>query len=132
VLLSFAAMCAGIGMLGPTVWQSYTEHLVRLKVADTLSAVRWVQHQVEEGWSGETVTKPPAVVIAGEGAKLISDVDVSPYNGRVRVGFDESIPELAGKWILLAPARDARQRVRWLCIPVDIPSKYLPSACRRD
>jgi hypothetical protein len=56
---------------------------------------------------------------------------VSPDNGRLRVRFGASLPELAGKAILLAPARDAQQQVRWLCIPIDIPAPYLPPECRR-
>ena len=40
------------------------------------------------------------------------------------------VPELAGRTILLAPRRDAQDRVQWLCVPVDIPHRYLPKACR--
>ena len=40
-------------------------------------------------------------------------------------------PELAGRSILLAPALDRRLHVRWICIPVDVPAKFLPPECRQ-
>jgi len=40
------------------------------------------------------------------------------------------VPDLWGKTLLLAPALDVFQRVRWFCIPIDIPEKYLPKECR--
>ena len=39
--------------------------------------------------------------------------------------------DLSGKTILLAPTVTATQQMRWVCIPVDIPTKYLPQECRR-
>ena len=57
--------------------------------------------------------------------------EVSPLSGRVRLVLAPTLPELAGKAILLAPALDDTERVRWFCIPIDIPSKYLPAECRR-
>jgi len=35
---------------------------------------------------------------------VLDDVNVSPINGRVRLGLGPSVPELWGKTILLAPA----------------------------
>ena len=32
---------------------------------------------------------------------------------------------------LLAPAVDAWQKLRWLCVPIDIPTAYVPAACGR-
>jgi hypothetical protein len=55
---------------------------------------------------------------------------VSLDNGRVRVALGPLIPELTGRSILLAPARDRDERIRWICVPVDIPTRYLPHECR--
>ena len=59
-------------------------------------------------------------------------VNVSLVNGRVRLALDSSIPELSGRSILLAPAIDRWLQVRWICIPVDIPERYLPKECRQS
>ena len=58
-------------------------------------------------------------------------VTVSLANGRVRLALDSSIPEVSGRTILLAPAIDRRSQVRWICIPVDIPERYLPQECKQ-
>jgi hypothetical protein len=49
----------------------------------------------------------------------------------VRLALDSSIPELSGRSILLAPAIDRWLQVRWICIPVDIPERYLPQECKQ-
>jgi len=131
VLLGFAMLAAGVAVLGPSAWARYTEHVVRIQVADAIIAVRWLQSSIEQDLiEGRP---PPAsakgAVIAGKGAQVIDAVDVSPASGRLRVGFADSLPELAGKWILLAPLSDGRHGLRWMCVPVDIPTKYLPKAC---
>jgi len=56
---------------------------------------------------------------------------VSLASGRVRLALDSSIPEVSGRTILLAPAIDRRSHVRWICIPVDIPERYLPQECKQ-
>jgi hypothetical protein len=131
VLLSFTMLCAGVAVFGPAVWARHTEHVVRIQVADAIAAVQWLQARIEESLlDGEL---PPSttqgVLVAGDAARVIDAIDVSPASGRVRVGFGDSLPELAGKWILLAPLFEGRAQFRWLCIPVDIPAKYLPKVC---
>jgi hypothetical protein len=61
---------------------------------------------------------------------LAESVDVDPATGRVRVALGSAVPALAGKAILLAPAIDARDQVRWICVAVDIPRALLPVDCR--
>jgi hypothetical protein len=132
VLLSFALMCAGVATLGPSLWARYTEHVVQIKVADTIAAVHWLQRHVEASLvAGESPPGAQGFVVDGQGSRIVEAVDVSPASGRVRVGFGDALPELAGKWILLAPLWVERDRFRWLCIPVDIPAKYLPKACKQ-
>ena len=53
------------------------------------------------------------------------------FPSRVRAVLGALIPELAGRWVLLAPALDRDERVHWMCIPVGIPVRYLPQACRQ-
>jgi hypothetical protein len=114
--------------------EAYVDHAVRATIGQSLSAVRWLQQEVEEEWWRFGVPRrPPELVrqLARQSAPDLADVTVSETNGRVRLGLGRSIPELAGKAILLAPSVDAWQRVHWLCIPIDIPKKYLPKECRQ-
>lgn len=113
---------------------AWREHQVRSVVLASLEAVRTVESQVEATWSVNArlvPTQTAAVAGASGAAWAIDDVHVNPGNGRLRITFNDAFPELAGKSLLLAPTRDARQRVRWLCIPVAIEPIYLPESCRR-
>ncbi len=113
---------------------AWREHQVRSVVLASLESVRAVEEQVEVTWSANArlvPTQTAAVAGASDAGWAIEDVHVSPGNGRLRVTFSDALPELAGKSLLLAPTRDARQRVRWLCIPVGIEPVYLPEICRR-
>ena len=58
-------------------------------------------------------------------------MNVSLTSGRVRLALGSLAPELYGRSILLAPALDRRQQVHWICVPVDIPARYLPRECRQ-
>jgi hypothetical protein len=75
----------------------------------------------------------PAIALAQTpvDASPLEKVTVSLVNGRVRLALDSSIPELSGRSILLAPAIDRWLQVRWICIPVDIPDRYLPQECKQ-
>ena len=76
---------------------------------------------------------PPAMRThaARAGAVLFNEVVVDPSTGRVKLDVGPSIPELGGKAILLVPAVDDDARVRWFCVPVGIPDRYLPQVCRK-
>lgn len=113
---------------------AWREHQVRGVVLGSLEGARAVQEQVEASWSSNArlvPTQTAAVAARTSAAWAIEDVHVSPGNGRLRVTFNQALPELAGKSLLLAPARDSRQRVRWVCVPVGIEPHYLPESCRR-
>lgn len=133
LLLGGGVLALALGGLAPHLSVSYAEHAVRAKVGESLAAVRWLQNQVEEQWTGlQSLSLQPdgAATPAHGSSTFFDDVSVSPTNGRLRLDVGPSIPELSGKVILLAPAIDVRQRVHWMCIPIDIPQKYLPRECR--
>jgi hypothetical protein len=111
----------------------YDQHVVRGYVAAGLAAVAPLQRQVEETWRlTASIPRLPdyAAVQAQRGAAFLEAVDLSPANGRVRLVLGSALGELAGKALLLAPAVDASQQIRWYCIAVDAPAKYLPQDCR--
>jgi hypothetical protein len=132
-LFGSAALLTALGPVAPTVQSAYEEHAVRAKIAESLRATLPLQQEIETQWS-RFAAMPHAFdgasLLALRFSHLLDDVDVSPINGRVRLGLGPSIPELWGKTILLAPATDWLQRVHWTCIPIDIPKRFLPKECR--
>ena len=95
--------------------------------------MRGLESEIEAGWSSMRLVPRQtnhAGLRAHAGAALIDDVHVHPKTGRIRLALGPSVPELDGKTILLAPARGASDQWLWLCIPVDIPERYLPKECR--
>jgi hypothetical protein len=135
-----AALLGGAGILvallvaTPTLHSAYADRVVRNRVAEVLAAIGPLQQQVADWWGVSTSTAgAPATEAAGAPprAEFLEAVDVSPANGRVRVTLGPLIPELSGRTILLAPVLDRRQQLRWVCVPVGIPARYLPEACRR-
>lgn len=133
VLLGGGAFLCVAALLGPGLRAGYVDLDVRRSVVESLAAVRDVQRQIEENWpSARLVPRQTAneTVRAHAGGRLIEDVNVSPATGRVRVAWGPTVPQLAGKTVLLAPTLDAQDHVRWVCVPVDIPERHLPRACR--
>ena len=63
-------------------------------------------------------------------AAIIDDVNVHPATGRIKLALGPGVPALDGKTILIAPTRDINDQWKWLCIPVDIPKRWLPKECR--
>ena len=92
-----------------------------------------LQRQVEAWFVSRSSSAAPDfdTAEARPGTEFLEAVNVSLANGRVRLALGPLIPELSGRSILLAPALDRRQQVRWICIPVDIPARYLPRECRQ-
>jgi hypothetical protein len=122
-----------LGVIVPPLYDAYTELNVRAQISQALVAVRGLEGEVESGWPTARLvprqTDNPAVR-SHAGADVIEDVHVHPLTGRIRLAFRAAAPVLDGKTILLAPARGDNNQWHWLCIPVGIPLRYLPTECR--
>ncbi|MEO8485304.1 MAG: pilin [Betaproteobacteria bacterium] len=133
IALGGGAIVLAATLLGPPIRAEYVAHAARDAVNVTLAALRIVQEAVESAWD-RTGTLAHArnvgMLLAQNDGAYVGDVAVGP-GGRVRVSLGPSVPGAAGKSILLAPTVDRDQRVQWMCVPVDIPARYLPEACRR-
>ena len=127
-----ATLLALWGLLPPLA-TTYTALDVRERLADTLFAVRGLETDIESTWSSARLlpeqTHHPAVQAKAEAAAL-SNVEVNPLTGRVRLALGPALRQLWGKTILLFPSRGADNEVRWVCVPIDIPARYLPAECR--
>jgi hypothetical protein len=133
-LLGTAAILLASFVVTPALQTAYTDRDVRTQVAEGLAAVAPLKQQVEAGWgpSRPSLIAPNFEVVHSEdGTGLLGAVNVSLDTGRVRLTLPPWIPELAGRSILLAPAIDREERVRWICVPVGIPTRYLPRECRQ-
>jgi hypothetical protein len=128
--LVLGAVAAGIGAtaVAPFLGSLYHDRVVRVSIAERLMALRPLERAIEEAWRRGVSL---AWLAGTDSAGTLDEraVRVSPQNGRVRVDLGAWHPELQGKSILLAPAVDPEQRVRWICVPVDVPRKYLPPPC---
>jgi hypothetical protein len=134
VVLGGGAIALAIAALGPPIRAEYVAHAGREAVARTLASLRVVQEAVEAA-RDRTGTiahaRNVARLLAQSDGRYVGDVAIDPANGRVRVSLGPSVPGAAGKSILLAPTVDDAERVQWVCVPVDIPARYLPEYCRR-
>lgn len=132
-LLGGWAFGAVLAFAGPQFAALYDEMGVRAGVAESLAAMRPLQQQIEDSFlrADAIPMEPDAAAIRTRlGRALIDTVNLSPINGRLRLVLGPALPELAGKMILLVPTEDPRQRIHWLCIPIDVLAKYLPAECR--
>ena len=134
LVLGTLALALLVGGVGSLLADAYNDHLVRVKVGKALDGVSPIKEQIEESWTAFQRWPRPASAIeipARAGAVLFNEVAVNPSTGRVKLDVGPSIPELAGTAILLVPAVDDASRVRWFCVPVGIPDRYLPKVCRQ-
>jgi hypothetical protein len=106
---------------------------VRSRVEQAIKSVRGLEDEIEIGWFTTRLlprqTDHPSV-LASTGAALIDEVDVHPRTGRIKLALSPHVLGLVGKTILIAPTRDEENRWQWMCVPVDIPKRWLPTRCR--
>ncbi len=135
-----AALCFGggalvciVGIVGPPLVRAYQERAVRMQVTQALGALREIETEIEARWTVSRLlprqTDHPGLR-AHPASALVQSVHADPASGRLRVQLSTAVPALAGKTLLVAPTRDARDHWQWMCVPVDIAARYLPRECR--
>jgi hypothetical protein len=135
ILLGTGVILLAASLAVPSLRVAYFEHDVRAKIGAALASVRPLQLEVEESWArfhAVPRTLDVDTLRVRAAAAVFDEVTFRPSTGRLRLGLGDAIPELFGRSILLAPAVDPLQRLRWTCIPVDIPARFLPKECRND
>jgi hypothetical protein len=132
-LAGAATILLALQVVIPSLQATYADQVVRSRIAESLAAIQPLQRQLEDWFVSRSPSDAPDFALAQlrPGAESPDPVNVSPTSGRVRLALDALTPELSGRSILLAPALDRRQQVRWICIPVDVPARYLPRECRQ-
>jgi hypothetical protein len=134
LLLGVGTLLFVSSIIGPHLQLAHHAQAMRVKLEQVIAAVKPLQRQVEDDWARtRSIPQRPdyGVVRMHQAYALVDGVDLNPRNGRVRVDLGNAVPELEGRSILLAPAVDAWQKLRWLCVPIDIPTPYVPAACGR-
>jgi hypothetical protein len=133
VCLGGGAMLVAASWLLPHFAEDFAERDLRERLVETLAAARGLQDDIAATWPTARLVpmqlRHPAVAAQAQAA-AIEDVDVNPFSGRVRLALGPALRQLWGKTILLAPSRDSTGEMRWLCVPIDIPARYLPPECR--
>ncbi len=134
LLLGFAAVALWLAVALPQLEARYADRIVRGRVAESLAAVAVLQMAIDDS-RRRAVALPvperdPQFAPTAPGAAWLESVSVGLGNGRLRLTFAAALAPLAGKSLLLAPAVDAGQELRWVCIPIDIPRQLLPRECR--
>jgi hypothetical protein len=132
-LAGIATVLLALQVVIPSLQATYADQVVRSRIAESLAAIQPLQRQLEEWFVSRSPSDAPDLALAQmrPGPEQVEPVNVSLISGRVRLALDALTPELTGRWILLAPALDRRQQVRWICVPVDVPARYLPRECRQ-
>jgi hypothetical protein len=132
-VLGGGGIVAMLAVIVPALHAAYVDMSVRSRVEQAIKSVRGLEDEIEIGWFTTRLlprqTEHPSV-LASEGAALIDDVHVNPGTGRIKLALRAEEPALDGKTILIAPTRDADNRWKWMCVPVDIPKRWLPRECR--
>ena len=134
LLLGSGTLLFVSSLIGARLQIAHHAHGIQVKIEQVMAAVKPLQRQVEEDWArARSIPQRPdyRAVRAHQAYALVDGVDLNSANGRVRVDLGNAVPELEGRSILLAPAVDAWQKLRWLCVPIDIPAAYVPSTCGR-
>ncbi|MEO8303009.1 MAG: pilin [Betaproteobacteria bacterium] len=134
VFLGAVAMLSSMMVAMPELQTAVADRVVRTRVTEALASLHPLQRQIEEAWgfARSSLIAPNAETVGPQrGTELAGSVTVNLDSGRVRLALGPSIPELTGRSILLAPSIDRQERVRWICVPVDIPARYLPHECRQ-
>jgi len=133
-MLGGAAIIASLFVAVPNLQAAVADRVVRTRVAEALVTLRPLQRQVEEAWGfARSTLAAPNIEIVGRkrGDDFTAAVNVNLDSGRLLLALGPGIPELSGRSILLAPAIDRQERVHWICVPVDIPTRYLPHERRQ-
>jgi len=132
-LLGGGGIVAMIAVVVPSLYDAYVDLEIRSRVEQAINSVRGLEDEIEIGWFTTRLlprqTEHPSL-LAHQGATIIDDVHVHPKTGRIKLALGADVPALEGKTILIAPTRDADDRWKWMCIPVDIPKRWLPKDCR--
>jgi len=132
-LAGAATILLALQVVIPSLQATYADQIVRARIAESLAALAPLQRQLEEWFVSRSPADAPdlALTQTRPGAEALAPVSVSPTSGRVRLALGALVPELAGRLILLAPALDRQRQVHWICVPVDVPARYLPLECRQ-
>lgn len=135
VLLGFAALAMWLAVALPVLQGQRDDRAVRARVVTSLAVVAPLRQAIADSRAQsvpvsrlltQATLAPDALGAAG-----LEVVVVDPANGRLRLTFAAAVAALAGKSLVLAPVIDPDQRLRWLCVPIDIPARLLPPECRR-
>jgi hypothetical protein len=132
-LLGGGGIVAMLAVVVPSLYDAYVDLEIRSRVEQAINSVRGLEDEIEIGWFTTRLLPrqtehPSCSPIRAQRSSTTFTCIRKPAGSSWHL-----VPtsrRWRGKTILIAPTRDADDRWKWMCIPVDIPKRWLPKDCR--
>lgn len=132
-LIELMIVVAILGILLSIAIPAYQTYTIRTRVAEGLRLTTTAKASVSEYRISES-RWPTSNAQAGLGASITSAYVTAltvTNSGLITVTIDNIDPEVNGTQFTLEPSMDQNSAaVIWVCQPVDMPPRFLPSNCR--
>ena len=115
-----------IGILAAVALPAYQDYTTRARVTSALIEGRYTTASVASHFY-QHQGLPTSLESAGIQAP--ANIDYNSENGTVIFTVPGESP-IKGKSILLVPSLDSNEKIIWTCMTEEVPSRYLPAACR--
>ncbi|SDX60172.1 pilin [Thiocapsa roseopersicina] len=132
-LIEIMIVVAVIGILAAIALPSYQDYTVRSKASEGLGFASAAKVAVVSAYSSGGLPANNAAAGLSEAGDVQSQyVDsIQIEGGNIRVTFNDTIPQLYGRSVMLA-AKDRGGAIDWCCYSPDIEGRYMPATCRDD
>ncbi len=119
-----------LGLLASIAIPAYDQLQGRMKVGVALRSGYELTKVVSEYYRQHGAI-PKSLADTGSDSSLpksVKEIHFDNKGGVITVVMN--IPALEGKELLLVPSIEANKELIWECVNLDVPDRYLPSACR--
>lgn len=137
-LIEIMIVVAVIGILAAIALPAYQDYTVRSKVSEGLGFASAAKIAVVSAYSNKSLPLNNAEAGLPEPEQInsqyvkevtINKQDVDEGRGDIWVTFNDVIPQLSGKSLVLA-ATERGGAIDWCCYSDDIEPRYMPASCR--
>jgi prepilin-type N-terminal cleavage/methylation domain-containing protein len=131
-LIEMMIVVAVIGILAAIALPAYQDYTVRSKVSEGLGFASAAKVAVVSAYSSGGLPANNAAAGLSEAGDVQSQYVDSiriEAGGNIRVTFNDTVPQLDGRSVMLA-AKDRGGAIDWCCYSPDIEARYMPATCR--
>ncbi|RKT44668.1 pilin [Thiocapsa rosea] len=126
-LIEIMIVVAVIGILAAIALPAYQDYTVRSKVSEGLGFASAAKVDVVSAFSHDGLPVDDSKEV-DVGSQYVKSVKIEA-GGNIRVTFNDTIPQLTGKSVMLA-ATERGGAIDWCCYSTDIEARYMPASCR--